>query len=181
MGLRELCGNDSLDLPSKAGTRHSDQYAHDQCAVETNYAALSELSNLPSHICEHLDKNNGFGFHQITNKDSIDFVDKEYIDFLDEKYGITDIKLVFVDHSGLVIWLLDKDGDMYEWNEMEQNLLYMGKNLIDGLTNYFIYPENICQVMYNGDRIPVMEFKCLIDEKMESVWSNRKIIQINRR
>ncbi|CAG8700682.1 10362_t:CDS:1 [Funneliformis caledonium] len=153
---RELYGNDFLDSPSKAWAQYSDQYAHNQCANETNDATLSKFSNLSDYICEHLDKNNRFGFHQITNGDSLDFVDVEYIEYLNEKFGIIDIKSIFVDRSGLVNWLLDKDGNMYEWNEMEQNLLYMGKNLVDGLTNYFIYPENICQVMNNDDRVPVM-------------------------
>ena len=149
---------------------------HNQCTNETNDATLSELSNLPDYICEHLDKNNRFGFHQITNDDSLDFVDVEYTEYLNEQFGITHIKPVFVDHSGLVIWLLDKDGNMYEWNEMMQNLLYMGKNLVDGLKNFFLYPENICQVMNNGDRVPVMEFEYQIEEIAKTIWDNRKII-----
>ena len=144
MGVWKLCGNDFLNLLSKVEAQYSDPNVHNQCENEKNDATLSEL---PGYICEHLDKNNRFGFHQITNKDSIDFVDEEYIEYLDEKYGITGIQPVFIDHSGLNIWLLDKNGNLYEWNEMEQNLLYIGKDLIDGLTNNFIHPENICQVM----------------------------------
>ncbi|CAG8630567.1 1992_t:CDS:2 [Paraglomus occultum] len=166
MGIRELCENYSLDLPSKAGTQYSDRYAHNKCANETNNSTLSELSNLPDYICEHLGKNNQFGFHKITNDDSFDVIGDEFIEYLNEQFGLTDIKPVFMDRSGFVIWLLDKDGDMYQWNEMEINLLYMGKNLVDGLTNYFMHPENICQVMNNGDRIPIMEFKRLVDEGM---------------
>ena len=141
---------------------------------------MSELQNLPDYICEHLDKNNRFGFHQITNRDSLDFVDAEYIEYLNEKFGITGIQPVFVDRSGLVIWLLDKDRNMYEWDEMQQDLKYMGKDLTDGLTNYFIYPENICEVMEDtGERVPVKEFKRLIEEEMERIWNKREIVKNN--
>jgi hypothetical protein len=167
----------TLDSSVQIGAKHSNQNVHNQCANETKDATLSKLRNLPDYICEHLDKNNRFGFHQITDRDSLDFVDVEYIEYLNEKFGITGIQPVFVDHSGLVIWLLDKDGNMYEWNEMEQNLLYMGKDLIDGLRNNFIYPENICQVMNDGERVPVMEFKRQVEEMTERIWNNRQIIK----
>jgi hypothetical protein len=177
MEIWELGGNNSLDSRSHVMAQYSDPNAHNQCANKRNDATLSELYNLPGYICEHLDKNNRFGFHKITNKDSIDFVDAEYIEYLDEKYGITGIQPVFVDHSGLTIWLLDKNGNMYQWNEMEQNLLYMGKDLIDGLTNNFMHPENICQITKDGRRVPVMEFENQMKEKAKRMWDERQIIK----
>ena len=55
---------------------------------------------------------------------------------------------------------------MYEWNEMEQGLKYLGKDLIEGLTNFFIYPDNICDVMEDtGERIPVEEFNRQMEER----------------
>ncbi|RIA79442.1 hypothetical protein C1645_840680 [Glomus cerebriforme] len=152
--------------------RYSDQYMHNRCVNEIN-----EL-NLPDYICEQLDKNNHLEFHQITKKDSLDFVDDEYIEYLNDTYGITGIQPVFIDHSGYVIWLLDKDGNMYQWCEMQQGLRYMGKDLIDGLTNYFIYPENLCEVMEDtGERIPVEEFKREMKEKAKRIWDNRIILK----
>ncbi|CAG8442409.1 9316_t:CDS:2 [Funneliformis mosseae] len=70
---RELYGNDSLDSPSKAGAQYSNQYTR---TINVRTKQMSELSKLPDYICEHLDKNNRFGFHQITNDDSLDFVDE---------------------------------------------------------------------------------------------------------
>ena len=85
IGLRELCGNKPLDLPSQIEAQHSDQ----------------------NNICERLDKNNRFRsqtkIHWTFNK----------------KFVITSIQPVFIDHSGFVIWLLDKDDNMYEWNKMQ--------------------------------------------------------------
>ncbi|RIA92949.1 hypothetical protein C1645_820021 [Glomus cerebriforme] len=176
--LQELCENEPLDSLNQVEARYSDQNMHNQYVNEKKDSTLSELHNLPGYICEQLNKNNHFGFHQITNKDSLDFVDAEYIEYLNEKFGITDIQPVFIDHSGFVIWLLDKDGNMYEWDEMQQILRYMGKDLIDGLTNNFIYPENICEVIEDtGEWIPVKEFKCQMEEKAKRIWNNHIILK----
>ncbi|UZO11113.1 uncharacterized protein OCT59_002687 [Rhizophagus irregularis] len=112
------------------------------------------------------DKNNQFGFYQVTNKDSLGSIDAEYTEFLNETFGITGVQPVFIDHSGFVIWLLDKVGNMYQWNEMQRSLRYMEKDFIDGLTNHFIYPEKLCEVMEDtGELIPVEEFKRKMEEK----------------
>ncbi|RIA86774.1 hypothetical protein C1645_828775 [Glomus cerebriforme] len=172
LGLWELCGNKSLDLPSQVEAGYPNRNVNNQCANERNDATLSELSNLPDYICEHLDKNNRLGFHQITERDSLDLLDEGHIEYLDETFGITGIQPLFIDHSGLVIWFLDKNGNMYEWDEMQQNLQYMGKDLIDGLTNKFIYPENICVVLEDtGERIPVEEFNRQIEERFNRMIS----------
>jgi hypothetical protein len=53
----------------------------------------------------------------------------------------------------------------------------MGKDLI-GLTNHFIYPENLCEVMQDtGERIPVEEFKREMKEKAKRIWDNRIILK----
>jgi hypothetical protein len=123
-------------------------------------------------------ENNPFEFHQITEKDSLDFVDTEFIEDLNETFGITGVQPVFIDHSGFVIWFLDKDGSMYEWDEVQQNLRYLGKDLIDGLTNNFIYTENMCKVMEDtGERIPVEEFKREMEERAKMIWDNRIILK----
>uniref|UniRef100_A0A1D1Z470 Uncharacterized protein n=1 Tax=Anthurium amnicola TaxID=1678845 RepID=A0A1D1Z470_9ARAE len=177
VGLRELCRNESLDVSSQAEAQYSDQHALNQCVNETKDAILPELHNLPDYICRQLEENNRFGFHQVTNKDSLGFIDAEYTEYLNEVFGITGVQPVFIDHYGLVIWLLDKDGIMYQWNEMERSLRYMGKDLIDGLTNHFIYPGNLCEVMEDtGERIPVEEFKRKMQERAKKIWDSRIIL-----
>ncbi|PKY49823.1 hypothetical protein RhiirA4_528630 [Rhizophagus irregularis] len=178
VGLWELCENKSLDPLNQIETQYSDQYTLNQCENKANQAILPELHKLPDYLCEQLDKNNRFGVHQVTNKDSLGSIDAEYTEFLNETFGITGIQPVFIDHSGFVIWLLDKVGNMYQWNEMQRSLRYMGKDLIDGLTNHFIYPEKLCEVMEDtGELIPIEEFKRKMEEKAKRMWDNRIILK----
>lgn len=90
--IRELCGNDSLDSPSQVRVQYSNQYVHNQCNNETKDVTLPELCNLSDYICEHLDRNNRFGFHQVTNGDSLYFLDAEHIEYFNEIFGITGIE-----------------------------------------------------------------------------------------
>ncbi|PKY48304.1 hypothetical protein RhiirA4_404271 [Rhizophagus irregularis] len=139
MGLRKLHRNQSLDLPNQVETEYSDKNTHNRCANEKNEAFLSKLRELPDYLCEQLNKNNHWEFHQITEKDFA--------------------QPIFIDHSGYVIWILNED---------DHCLKYLGKDLIEGLTNFFIYPDNICEVMEDtGERIPV------------EIWDNRIIVNIN--
>lgn len=148
--------------------------------IFTHTLIFSELQSIPDYLLKQLNENNHLRFHQITTRDLLDFVDAEYFKYLNENFDITGVQPVFIVHSGFVIWILDKDGHMYEWDEMQQSLKYMGKDLIDGLTNNIIYPENICEVMENtGERVPVKEFKCRMKEKMKRIWDNREIIKHN--
>jgi hypothetical protein len=173
----DALSSSEADSPSQVEARHSDQYVHNRSANGRMEATLPELSNLPDYICEQLDKNNPPGFHQITKNDSLDFVDAEFIEDLNETFGITGVQPVFIDHSGYTIWLLDEGGNMYQWCEMQRSLRYMGKGLIDGLKNHFIYPENLYEVMENtGERIPVEEFRRKMKEKAKRIWDNRIIL-----
>ncbi|EXX70890.1 hypothetical protein GLOIN_2v1731132 [Rhizophagus irregularis DAOM 181602=DAOM 197198] len=180
MGLWELRRDQSLDLPNQVETEYSDKNAHNRCENEKKEASLSKLRELPDYLREQLNKNNHWEFHQITEKDSLDFVDSEYFSYLNEKFDIKSAQPIFIDHSGYVIWILDEDDHMYEWNEMERGLKYLGKDLIEGLTNFFIYPDNICEVMEDtGERIPVKEFKLKMKEKAKEIWDDRIILNIN--
>ncbi|RGB34635.1 hypothetical protein C1646_760350 [Rhizophagus diaphanus] len=178
VGLWQLCRDESMDPLNQIETRYSDQYTINQCENKTNQATLPELHKLPDYICEQLDKNNRFGFHQVTNKDSLGSIDAGYTEYLNEIFGITGVQPVLIDHSGYVLWLLDKVGNMYQWNEMQRSLRYMGKDLIDGLTNHFIYSEKLCEVMEDtGELIPVEEFKRKMEEKAKRMWDNRIILK----
>jgi len=166
-------GDDPVDSINLSGAQYYDKNTHDKHTNEKKDIALSKLQDLPYHLQEQLNKNNRFGIHEITDKDSLDFVDADFIEYLAKTFGITDIQPLFIDHSGFVIWMLDKDGTMYEWNEMEKGLRYIGKDLMEGFTNFFFYPDNICQVMENtGERIPVKEFDRRMEERAKEIWNN---------
>ena len=61
---------------------------------------------------------------------------------------------------------------------MERDATRLGIYLIDGLTNNFLYPENICVVMEDtGERIPVKEFNRQMEERAKRIWDNRVILK----
>lgn len=71
--------------------------------------------------------------------------------------------------------VLNKDRNMYEWGEMQKNIRYLRKDLIDDLTNYFIYPENICEVMEDtGERIPIVGFERQMEKEKKGSGVNVK-------
>lgn len=119
MGLWELCRDEPLDLPNQVETQYSDKNTHNRCANEKKEVTLSKLQELPDYLREQINKNNHLKFHQITEKDSLDFVDLEYFSYLNEKFGIKGAQPIFIDHSGYVIWILDENDYMYKWNEIE--------------------------------------------------------------
>ncbi|CAG8526602.1 4920_t:CDS:2 [Paraglomus occultum] len=50
-------------------------------------------------------------------------------------------------------------GIMFQWDDMAQNIEYLGIDLRQGLTNYIYHPEKICAIMEDtGELIPVEEF-----------------------
>ncbi|CAI2162734.1 18460_t:CDS:2 [Funneliformis geosporum] len=164
---------DTLVLPV---IKYSDQNANDRRKNKKKDTTLSKLQVLPDYLQDQLKNNNRLGYHQITNKDSLDFVDAEFIEFLAEVFNITGVQPVFIDHSGNVILILDKNGCMYQWDDMSTNLRYLGNSLTEGLTNYFIYPDNVCEVMENtGERIPVKEFEHYMNEKFKSFSDDKQV------
>ncbi len=103
---------------------------------------------------------------------------------LTESFNITDVQPVFIDHSGFVIWILDKNNCMYEQNEMMKELRYLGSNLIESLTNNFIHPDNIYIVIKdNGEhRMEEQERRIQNNQQQqqelmweEAMWQAKKI------
>ncbi|CAI2201808.1 14201_t:CDS:1, partial [Funneliformis geosporum] len=73
-----------------------------------------------------------------------------------ETFGITGVRPVFIDDSGMVIWMLDDRDIMFQWNDMEQSMNFLGINLKEGLTNCLYHPEKICSISEStGSLIPV--------------------------
>ncbi|PKY48728.1 hypothetical protein RhiirA4_544800 [Rhizophagus irregularis] len=65
----------------------------------------------------------------------------EFKEYFRKVFGITGVHPVFVDHSELVVLMLDDRGIMFRWNEMEHGMDCMG------LANHLHYPENICVIV----------------------------------
>ncbi|CAJ0643974.1 14581_t:CDS:10 [Entrophospora sp. SA101] len=75
-----------------------------------NKTTLSELQNVPHQLLDQL-KNGRYGYHEVTNKDSLQ-LDTDHIENFAETYGITAIAL--------------------KWNEMDGSMKYMGDDLTEG-------------------------------------------------
>ncbi|RHZ78802.1 hypothetical protein Glove_156g40 [Diversispora epigaea] len=101
------------------------------------------------------------GYHENTDEKLLHPEDKEYFR---EIFSITGVRPVFVDHSGMVILMLDDRDIMFKWSEMEQSMKYMGRNLKEGLANHLYFPENICAIIEStGELIPVNEVEARVE------------------
>ncbi|CAG8434923.1 8598_t:CDS:2 [Scutellospora calospora] len=57
---------------------------------------------------------------QIPNNINEALFHPEYREYFSETFGITGVRPVFIDHSGMVILTLDDHGIMFKWNEMDK-------------------------------------------------------------
>ncbi|CAG8818781.1 7894_t:CDS:1, partial [Dentiscutata erythropus] len=161
MGVRELLGDQSMDLPITVEARTTNQIPNNISTdkkIDTTMQKLPELSELLEQL-----KDDRYGYHENSDEGLLHPEDKEYFC---ETFGITGVRPVFVDHSGMVVMMLDSRGIMFKWNDMEHSMYYMGRNLKEGLANHLYYPENICAIVEStGELIPVKELKALVEEQ----------------
>ncbi|CAG8622239.1 9720_t:CDS:2, partial [Ambispora leptoticha] len=158
LGVRELRGNKFMDSSISMEAGSSDQISHNISADSKSEDTVQELQDLLEKL-----KNDPRGFHETRDERLLHPEDREY--FCDI-FGITGVHPVFVDHSGMVVWMFDDRGIMFQWDDMAQNIEYLGIDLRQGLTNYIYHPEKICAIMEDtGELIPVEEFKRRVYEK----------------
>ncbi|RIA79288.1 hypothetical protein C1645_841066 [Glomus cerebriforme] len=147
LGYRELCGNQSVDASIPMEARSSNEILFNLCEEEKRGTSLSELSALLSHLKE----NCPFGFHEITSeKDLSDLsilLDEHDIRYFAKTFGIFRPRAVCIDKSGHSAFILDNRGYMFEYNDMERGMKYMGPNIIEGLTNYLFNPDKIYELI----------------------------------
>ncbi|KAF0531205.1 hypothetical protein F8M41_011905 [Gigaspora margarita] len=161
MGVRELLGDQSMDLPVTVEARTTSQIPNNISTDKRIYTTMQKLPEL-SEMMEQL-KDDPFGYHENSDEGLLHPEDKEYFC---ETFGITGVRPVFVDHSGMVVLMLDSRGIMFKWNEMEHSMKYMGRNLKEGLANHLYYPENICAIIEStGELIPVKEVEARVEEQ----------------
>ncbi|KAF0417041.1 hypothetical protein F8M41_007343 [Gigaspora margarita] len=161
MRVRELLGDQSMDLPITVEARATNQIPNNISTDKRIYTTMQKLPEL-SEMIEQL-KDDPFGYHENSDEGLLHPEDKEYFC---ETFGITGVRPVFVDHSGMVVLMLDSRGIMFKWNEMEHSMKYMGRNLKEGLANHLYYPENICAIIEStGELIPVKEVEARVEEQ----------------
>ncbi|CAG8485877.1 25022_t:CDS:2, partial [Gigaspora rosea] len=124
MVVRELRGDQFMDLPITVEARTTNQIPNNINTDKRIDATMQKLPEL-SDMIEQL-KDDPYGYHENSDEGLLDPEDKEYFY---ETFGITSVCPMFVDHSGLVVLMLDSRGIMFKWNEMDNSMKYMGRNL----------------------------------------------------
>ncbi|CAI2192944.1 1449_t:CDS:2 [Funneliformis geosporum] len=167
MAVWKLRGNESVDCTIPSESESFNEISHYRCMEKKNQANMQELPNM-SDLVEKL--KNDRGFRETTDEKLIHSEDKEYFH---DTFNVTGVYPIFVDHSGMVILILDDRGFMYRWDEMSQNLDYLGNNLREGLTNCLYHPEKICAIMeFTCELIPVEELIRSVNEEVDKYMEN---------
>ena len=165
LGVRELLGNECLDLFMPVETRSPNQVSNNNSTQKGNNGAMRKLQSY-SELVDRLKNDREFReFHESTDKWLIDQENREYFN---KTYGITYIHPLLVDHSGMVVLFLDDRGIMFMWSEMEYGMRILGINKVEGLANYLYHPEKKCVVMEDtGELVSEVELIRRVKEKME--------------
>ncbi|CAG8719971.1 20126_t:CDS:2, partial [Gigaspora rosea] len=108
MGVRELRGDQSMDLPITVEARTTNQIPNNintDKRIDTTMQKLPELSEMIEQL-----KDDPYGYHENSDEGLLHPEDKEYFY---ETFGITGVRPMFVDHSGFVVLMLDSRGIMF--------------------------------------------------------------------
>ena len=96
-------------------------------------------------------------------------VDQENKEHFNEKYGITNIHPLFVDHSGMVVSFLDNRNILFAWCEMTREMDIWGINKMEGIANYLYRPEKVCIIMNDGGLVTRVELVRRAEEERAKV------------
>ncbi|GBB98187.1 hypothetical protein RclHR1_03160007 [Rhizophagus clarus] len=144
----ELCGKKRVDTSNPAEAQSPDEISLNLCKegkLGTLGTSLSKLLTLLS-ILEY----DRLGV--ITKKDYPLLkipLNKYNVEYFAETFGIIHPRAACIDKTGFLAFLVDNRGYMFLYNEMEGEMKYMGPNVIEGLINYFFYPEKVYELVEN--------------------------------
>jgi len=177
LGFRQLCRNASVG-PSdniEAWTPH--QHMDNQHQAQNDDTTLPKLQSMvdcfPSYTeCVQRLKDDWYGFHEVTEE--IDISEDELKVFA-EVMDMSSVRPIIVDSSGFVFWIVDGQGRMFLWSEMEACLQFMGNNIVEGFEKYFEGPENM-PVWHNGAWVPKKELIRLGKERYKQVVAKGPIV-----
>ncbi|CAI2171456.1 12624_t:CDS:2 [Funneliformis geosporum] len=164
MGVRELLGDECLDLFMPVNTRSGNQVSNNISTQKNNNGSMQKLQSY-SELVDKLKNDRKFReFCDLTDKWLIDQENREYFD---KTYGITYIRPLLVDHSAMVVLFLDDREIMFIWSEMEFGMRILRINKAKGLANYLYHPEKICAVMEDtGELVTEVKLTRLVKENM---------------
>jgi hypothetical protein len=169
VGIRELCGNECLDIFMSVQTRYPNKVSNDINSLEKHNTAMRELPRL-SGLVEATKNNCGYRELQPEHEWLIDQENKEY--FYDA-YGITDINPLLEDDDGMSVLFLDSRGILFEWCELTQDMYILGINEMEGFANILYHPEKKCIIIKDtGEIIPDKELERQAEESAKAEYAN---------
>jgi hypothetical protein len=165
LGVWELLGDECLDSFILVDTRSGNHVSNSISTWKNNKGSMQKLPSY-SELAEKLKNDRKFReFYEPTDGW---LIDKENREYFNKTYGITHIRPLLVDNSGMIVLFLDDRGIMFMWSEMEYGMRILGINKVEGLANYLYHPEKECVVMAStGELVPEVELIRRVKEKME--------------
>ena len=107
---------------------------------------LHRISELPSQqdlpfLLGEL-KNDRFGFHPDTSDNLLKEYDLEAINEMCPR-PLTGCRPKFTDRPKFTIWIVDDSGFMYQYCRMDNSMILMGHEMVEGLFNYLYYLDRM--------------------------------------
>ncbi|POG72895.1 hypothetical protein GLOIN_2v1874867 [Rhizophagus irregularis DAOM 181602=DAOM 197198] len=122
LGVRELLGDECLDLFMPVETRSPNQVSNNISIQKRNKGTMQTLQSY-SELVDALKNDREFHeFHKSTDEWLIDQENKEYFK---KTYDITNIHPLFVDQYGMTVLFLDDRGILFAWCEMTKDTGYL--------------------------------------------------------
>jgi hypothetical protein len=169
VGIRELFGDECLDIFMPIQTRPPNKFSNDINSLGKNNIAMCELPSL-SELVEATKNNRRYREFQPEHEWLIGQENKEY--FYDA-YGITDINPLLEDDDGMSVLFLDSRGILFEWCELTQDMYILGINEMEGFANILYHPEKKCIIIKDtGEIIPDEELELQAEESAEAEFAN---------
>ncbi|CAI2187142.1 3820_t:CDS:2, partial [Funneliformis geosporum] len=165
LGVRELRGDECLDLLMPVDNGSSYQVSNDIIKNGRNNGAMPKLSSLSELVDEIKKVHKFYEFHEPTNKWLIDQENKEYFS---KTYGINNIHPLLVGCHGMVVLFLDDRGIVFAWCEMTHEMYIHGINKMEGLANFLYHPQKRCLIVEDtGELISDVELRRIAKEELE--------------
>jgi len=165
LGSCQLFRNEHVDSSKSSKTQYANSDSHNRRSNRNGKISLPKLQDVPCQLFNQLKDE----LHDFTERKDQRFLDASLREHLAKTFGISQISPLYLDHSEFVMWFLDENKCLFMWNAMENSVIYMGSNLEEGITNYLIHPDRMCQVIEDTfERVPVNEYERKLKEEFKS-------------
>ncbi|GBC33393.2 uncharacterized protein OCT59_007563 [Rhizophagus irregularis] len=175
LGVRELRGDECLDFFMLVETRSPNKDSNNISTQQRNKGTMQQLQSYPELVATLKNDRKFHDFYEHTDGWLIDQENKEHFN---EKYGITNIHPLYVDHSGMVVSFLDDRGILFAWCEMTREMDIWGINKMEGIANYLYHPEKVCVIMNDGKLVTRVELvRSVEEERVKEKLAKEKLVE----